>query len=173
MCRVRVRLKGVGPDDPEKAADRSLAERLDAVNAQRAMLVRRAGPLAEHHGAMLLPRESLKIALLRHDFAQAGKFAEEVLKTEPGDAQANFAIGMYNLMAERYQEAIEHLEKVLKRLPEDPIVLNNLAMCYDRLKFPDKALQCAERALKAAPKNQSIRENLERYRKAAEAQPLF
>ena len=25
----------------------------------------------------------------------------------------------------------------------------------------------------AAPKNQSIRENLERYRKAAEAQPLF
>ena len=173
MCRVRVRLKGVGPDDPEKAADRSLAERLDAVNAQRAMLVRRAGPLAEHHGAMLLPRESLKIALLRHDFAQAGKFAEEVLKTEPLDPQANFAIGMYNLMAERYQEAIEHLEMVLKRLPEDPIVLNNLAMCYDRLKFPDKALQCAERALKAAPKNQSIRENLERYRKAAEAQPLF
>ena len=48
-----------------------------------------------------------------------------------------------------------------------------MALCYDRLKSTFKAIECAERALKAAPKNQSIRENLERYRKAAEAQPLF
>ena len=47
-----------------------------------------------------------------------------------------------------------------------------MAMCYDRLKSPVKALECAERALRAAPKNQSIRENLERYRKAAESAAL-
>ena len=157
----------------EDRADEQLAERLDELNPALQTLKLRMRERVNDEKDFLSPREGLILGLQRADFTLAKNFAQTVIRKDPGDAQANFAIGMYNLMAERYQEAIEHLEKVLKRLPEDPIVLNNLAMCYDRLKFPDKALQCAERALKAAPKNQSIRENLERYRKAAEAQPLF
>ena len=173
MARIR---NAFAEDDvwtAEDRADEQLAGRLDELNPSLQTLKLRMRERESGEKSFLSPREGLILGLQRADFTLAKNFAQTVIRRDPGDAQANFAIGMYNLMAERYQEAIEHLETVLKRLPEDPIVLNNLALCYDRLKLPDKALQCAERALKAAPKNQSIRENLERYRKAAEAQPLF
>lgn len=161
-CRIRVRLRGVGPDDPEKAADRSLAERLDAVNAQRAALARRAGPLAEHHGAMLLPRESLKIALMRHDFTQAGKFAEEVLKTEPLDPQANFALGMMHYFNRQYARSLPCLEKALVTEGENPQLLNNLSVVLLRLNRLKEALEYAERAERLAPRNPNFRHTVER-----------
>ena len=164
MCRVRVRLKGVGPDDSEKAADRSLAERLDAVNPRRAVLVRRAGPLAEHHGAMLLPRESLKIALLRHDFVQAGEFAEEVLKTEPLDPQANFALGMMHYFNRQYARSLPYLEKALETEGKNPQLLNNLAVVQMRLNRLKEALEYAERAAACAPENGNFRHTVERVR---------
>ena len=161
-CRIRVRLKGVGPDDPEKAADRSLAERLDAVNAQRASLARRAGPLAEHHGAMLLPRESLKIALMRHDFMQASKFAEEVLKTDPLDPQANFALGMMHYFNRQYARSLPCLEKALVTERENPQLLNNLSVVLLRLNRLKEALDYAERAERLAPGNPNFRHTVER-----------
>lgn len=164
MCRIRVRLRGVGPDDPEKAADRSLAERLDAANPRRAMLVRRAGPLAEHHGAMLLPRESLKIAVMRHDFARAGKFAEEVLKAEPLDPQANFALGMMHYFNRQYARSLPCLEKALVTEGNNPQLLNNLSVVHLRLNNLKEALEYAERAAQIAPDNPNFRHTVERVR---------
>lgn len=169
MARVR---NAFAKDDEwteEDRNDEQLAQRLDELNPslQALKLLMQARENAE--GKFLSPREGLVLGLQRADFTLARNFAQTVIRRDPEDAQANFAIGMYYLMAERHPEAIKHLETVLKRLPEDPIVLNNMALCYDRMKCPDKALDCAERALKAAPGNESIRENLERYRKTAEA----
>ena len=85
-----------------------------------------------------------QMARIRNAFAEDDEWTEQDRADERlaqrldelnPSLQAHFAIGMYCLMAERHQEAID----------------------------------CAERALRAAPKNQSIRENLERYRKAAES----
>ena len=155
MCRIRVRLKGVGPDDPEKAADRSLAERLDAANPRRGMLVRRAGPLAEHHGAMLLPRESLKIALMRHDF---------VLKAEPLDPQANFALGMMHYFNRQYARSLPCLERALVTEGENPQLLNNISVVHLRMNNLKEALEYAERAAQLAPDNPNFRHTVERVR---------
>ena len=167
------RIRNVYADDDvwteQDRADERLAQRLDELNPSLQTLKSRMLERENDEKSFLSPREGLVLGLQRADFTLAKNFAQTVIRQDPGDAQAHFAIGMYFLMAERHREAIEHLETVLKRLPEDPVVLNNMALCYDRLKCPDKAFSCAERALKAAPKNQSIRENLERYRKAAEA----
>ena len=170
MARVR---NAFAKDDEwteEDRNDEQLAQRLDELNPslQTLKLLMQARENAE--GKFLSPREGLILGLQRADFALAKNFAQTVIRRDPEDAQANFAIGMYYLMAERHQEAIKYLATVLKRLPEDPVVLNNMALCYDRMKCHDKALDCAERALKAAPGNESIRENLERYRKSAEAE---
>lgn len=172
MARVR---NAFAEDDvwtAEDRADEQLAQRLDEQNPSLQALKLRMRERENDEKGFLSPREGLVLGLQRADFTLARNFAQTVIRQDPGDAQANFAIAMYCLMAERYQEAIEHFEMVLRRLPEDPVVLNNMAMCYDRLKSPVKALECAERALRAAPKNQSIRENLERYRKAAESAAL-
>lgn len=167
MARIR---NAFAEDDvwtEQDRADEQLAQRLDDLNPSLQALKLRMREHENDEKDFLSLREGLVLGLQRADFTLARNFALSVIRQDPGDAQAHFAIGMYCLMAERHREAIEHLEMVLKRLPEDPIVLNNMAVCYDRLKCPDKALACAERALKAAPKNQSIRENLERYRKTA------
>ena len=169
MARIR---NAFAEDDvwtEQDRADEQLAQRLDELNPSLQTLKSRMLERENDEKNFLSPREGLVLGLQRADFTLAKNFAQTVIRHDPGDAQAHFAIGMYCLMAERYREAIKHLEMVLRRLPEDPVVLNNMALCYSRLNCPAMALTCAERALKAAPKNESIRENLERYRKAAEA----
>ena len=164
MCRSRVRLLGIGRDTPEKAVDRRLGTLLDAVNPELGAIKRRVGWQSEHHGAMLLPREGLEIALSRHDFKKAGEFAETVLQSDPGDPQANFALGMLYFFERSYARSLPYLTKALEREGSNPQLLSNLSVVCLRLNRLKEALEYAERALQLSPGDRNLMHNAERVR---------
>jgi len=81
------------------------------------------------------------------------------LKESPDDA----AIGMYsadvNLRNGKYKNAADQYEVLLKKQPENLLVLNNLAWAYQQLKDP-RALETAERAYKVRPDNPAVADTL-------------
>lgn len=168
MCRVRNANASGDSWTAQDDLDESLMKRLDEQNPELQTLMERVYGKGNRERSFLSPREGLILGLQRADFRLAKTFANTVIRHAPSDPQANFAMGMYHMMDERYNEAIPYLKRVLERRPEDPVALNNLAICYERLERPDEAVKYAERALRAAPKNQSIRENVERYRTSAQ-----
>jgi len=146
----------------ELAVDNALADELDGLNPSLGLIRRRHGWQTEYHGALLLPREGVKVALAKADFRLAGYYAEQVLRTAPDDPEANFALGMCHYLNRQYARAIPNLTRVLKVQGENPGVLNNLAMAYLRLEKWDDAAAAAERARRAAPKDSSVRRSAER-----------
>ena len=167
MCRARNDFTPENRWGLSEDLDESLRKRLDEANPVFQKLkarydVRVDGPLGR-----LTPREGLRLGLERADFRLARTFAETVVRRFPDDAEANFALGMFYLMSEKHKQALPHFQTVHEVCGEDPTVLNNLAICYNALGDPAKAVHFAERALKVAPDVRQIKLNLEKYRKAS------
>lgn len=160
FCRVRADSSAGKEWGEEQRLDDDMMERLDTLNARLAELSKSAGWLSEHHGASLLPREGLRLALERADFKMAKTFAETVLRSAPQDVHANFAIGMYCLMNEQFAKAEAYLLKVLEVRPDDPAVLNNLSVAARKMRHAADAVAYAERAAKAAPDSSEIMRTL-------------
>ena len=95
----------------------------------------------------LTPREGMKVGMDRADFRMAEVFARQVLLSDPGDAGANFVIGMNYLGKEQYGRAIVHLTKCLSQRPDDPAILNNLAVAQMRQGNLEEAESNVRRAL--------------------------
>ena len=110
-------------------------------------------------------REALDVALKRADFELARRYANEVLAGAPDDGAANFALGMANLEAKEYFRASVCFEKALRRNPNEPAALNNIAIAYMKLGQGEKALGYAERAAKVHPKSAEIQRTLAEIRK--------
>ena len=110
-------------------------------------------------------REALEVALKRADFDLARRYAGEVLAGAPDDSAANFSMGMANLEAKEYFQASVCFEKALRKNPNEPAALNNLAIAYMKLGRDEKALDCAERAAKVHPKSSEIQRTLAEIRK--------
>ena len=165
LCRIRCdSAHGDVWGDVERK-DESLMEELDKKNAELESIRKRVSWMAEHHGAVLLPREGLKIGLERADFRMAKTFAETVIRSDPEDPHANFAIGMFYLLNEQYARAEPYFLTALKRHQEDPAVLNNLSVVALRMGRKADALAYAERAYRAAPDSKSIARTLDKARK--------
>lgn len=165
LCRSRLRLATAEAAREEILADNELATALDRANPMRNELRRLVGWRAEHHGAVLLPREGVRIGISRSDFKMAHHFAEDVLKSNPNDPEANFATGMYHFLNRQYARARPYLQRVVEVQSENPAVLSNLAVVESRLGNLKEALEYGERAMRAAPNDQKIRSNVERIRK--------
>lgn len=115
----------------------------------------------------MTPREGLNIALGRADFTEARRYSAIVLENDPDDVQANFGMGMSELLAKKYESACEYLGKCLKARPRDPALLNNLSIAYrHRAKFKE-ALDFARRAHEILPDNAEIRKTLAEAEKFA------
>ncbi len=110
-------------------------------------------------------REALEIALKRADFTLARRYAGEILAGAPEDSAANFALGMANMEAKEYFKASLCFEKALRKNPNEPAALNNLAIAYMKLGMGEKALSCSERAAQAYPDSAEVRQTLEEIRK--------
>ncbi len=76
-------------------------------------------------------------------------------QTHPADPLLAMYIGESYLANKRYKMASEQFEAVLKVTPDNPSVLNNLAVAYQEQKDP-RALDTAERALKLAPNSSAV-----------------
>ncbi len=71
-------------------------------------------------------------------------------REHPDDLMVPMYVGESHLANKEYKEASEQFAAILKKRPDNPLVLNNLAWTYQQLKDP-RALETAERAFKLAP----------------------
>ena len=94
----------------------------------------------------------------------ANSYAKKVIVQDENDVSANFALGMDSFMNHRYDKAEEYLGRALKNAPNEPAILNNLAVILIRLDRFDEAETNALKALEVLPKSQEIQETLRRIR---------
>ena len=81
------------------------------------------------------------------------------LTSEPKDNRARLQYAMYLQESNRKTETITEYEQLAERLPDNPIVLNNLAWFYYETGDP-RALRYAERAHDKAPDNPEVADTL-------------
>ena len=148
------------------AEQRDLSHALDQANLSARILDGKLERLKPTEGVVLTPREGLWVSLKRADFDLARRYAVMVLRTQPQDVDANFALGMWALETHEYMRAVRYLQAVLRQKPNEPTVLNNLALAYLKLNFFTEAFEHAERAVALFPSSEELRRNLDRIRKA-------
>ena len=145
--------------------ERQTMRKLDGLNAS----LRTQGEVIERmlptEKLVFTAREALDVALKRADFELARRYAGEVLAGAPEDPAANFAMGMANLESKEYFRASVCFETALRRNPNEPAALNNIAIAYMKLGQGEKALGFAERAAKVHPKSAEIQRTLAEIRK--------
>jgi putative PEP-CTERM system TPR-repeat lipoprotein len=95
-------------------------------------------------------------ALMQSAYAKAGdqktadlKLAELMAKSGENQNVQSFA-AVYAMGLGRHAESVRIFERLLKSNPNNPAILNNLALGYLRINDP-RALQTAEQSLKLAP----------------------
>lgn len=81
------------------------------------------------------------------------------LKDHPDDTAMRLYLADSLMARKDYKTAAEHYELALQKLHDNPVVLNNLAVAYSRIK-DDRALAMAERALKLVPDNPIVQDTL-------------
>jgi len=81
------------------------------------------------------------------------------LAKQPDDARVAVLVAELNLAAKDYKGAIVLLESAQKRVPDNPLVLNNLAWAYQQVKDP-RALATAEKAYKLASDSPGVMDTL-------------
>lgn len=77
----------------------------------------------------------------------------------PNDYDSRFLITSHYINAGKFEEAIKETEAMEGTLPDNPILLNNLAWLYGEKGDP-KAIQIAEKAYKIAPQSPEVADTL-------------
>lgn len=75
---------------------------------------------------------------------------------------ANFFLACHHIEADRYAEALHHLERVRQDWPDDPHTHFALGLCYDYLEDPRQAITAYEAVLQVSPGWAKARKNLGR-----------
>jgi tetratricopeptide (TPR) repeat protein len=166
MCRLRA-YAADGRGEKELAErEMNLADGLERSNPEWRKVRERMSWTDHQKGLRLSAREGLKLALDRADFRLAKPFAENVLSVDDGDVEANFAMAMFHFKSKNYSAAEKHLKKYLVRRPDEPAVLNNLAVVQLRLGRLDEAETNAVKALERFAGSPEIKSTLRSIREA-------
>jgi putative PEP-CTERM system TPR-repeat lipoprotein len=155
------------------------------------LLLKQPAAAAEAYDkALALARSTPVMIKLHQALAGSGKAAQadarlaDWRRRYPDDMQAALFAGEVALARGQAAQAVAEFESVLKRAPNDPVALNNLAWSYFQA-HDQRALATAEKALKAAPDNATVMDTagwilveqgdaargVELLRKAAQAAP--
>jgi Flp pilus assembly protein TadD len=118
---------------------------------------------------MASPREELEQAIARGDYAAAAQYAGPILKINPSDPYANFAVGMDHFGKRAWGRAAEHLQRCVKQKPDEPVFLNNLAIVLLYTGRYDEALKHAQKALKIQPDSEIVKDTISQIKKARDA----
>ena len=156
-------------DVPRARDDAALAESLDDLNPELHRIRDAISWIRSRDGDSLTPREGLRIALERADFALARRYATPILTADPTHPDANFGMGMSYFVEERYAQAEPYLKAALVRRPDEPALLNNIAICRYRAGALDEALEYARKAVAKMPDAPAVRSTYEQIRKDVEA----
>ena len=136
------------------------ADRLDAVNPEAQKAFKEFDRMMTMAQLVRTPREGLDFALRTANYALAHRLAKPILLSEPEDVKANFAAGMDYLMQNNFALAEQHFKVLLKTRPDDPAILNNLAIALHNAGKREEALEYAEAALKLKPDSSEIKGTL-------------
>ncbi len=162
MCRMRAYLAKRQKNDISAKAENELADRLDAVNPEWLKVREVEERRLKSNVLTLTPKEGLTLSLKRADFNLASAYARAVLMQDENDVSANFAMGMGHFIRHEYDYAEDYLKRALVKAPNEPSILNNLAVVLIRLDRYDEAETNAVKALKLLPKSPEIKETLRR-----------
>ena len=171
MCRLRANEADGSGDAAMSETEHSLADRLDRRNPEWQKVQEKMDWIGRQDGMRLTPREGLKLGLERADFRLARSYARRVIASDADDVQANFALGMGYFIEKQYGRAEMHLRKCLIKAPDQPAVLNNLAIVQLRLGRYAEAETNAVRALELFPNSSEIKTTLRHIRAAKEGRP--
>lgn len=138
-----------------------IADKLDECNHT----VRQIRQAMSNVGAALTAKERLQLALRRANFEEAQKPANEILKANPDDSEANFAMGMWHIQHERWSEAERHLLRCLDKRPNEVAVLNNLAIVYLKRERLEEARTYARKAFALMPDSTQVKDTHEQIEK--------
>lgn len=164
MCRMRAYAANLVNDADTVTFEELLANRLDDANPEWVKVRDAEEKRLRRNALVLTSREGLNLSLKRADFRLASSYAREVLAEDDGDVFANFALGMRCLEEHKFRLAEGHLKQALLRAPEEPAILNNLAVVLIRLNRFDEAETNAVKALKILPNSSEIKETLHRIK---------
>ena len=168
MCRMRANEAERENNFAASEKENDLADRLDQANPEWRRVQERMDWVTRQERVRLTPQEGLKIGLERADFKLASVYARQILKYKPDDLKANFAMGMGLFIDEQYGRAEKHLRQCLTKAPDEPAVLNNLAIALLRLGRYAEAETNAVKALKILPNSSEIKTTLRHIRKKME-----
>lgn len=140
--------------------DAELADRLDSMNSALKRMLRDLEYARLQVFLQMTPKEGLELALRRADFQDAARYAAAVLKIDKDDPRGNFGMGMYFLMANRFDDAEPFLRRVLVRRPDEPAAINNLSIICRKTRRYDEAVALAKRALELLPGNEDVQQTL-------------
>lgn len=166
MCRMRANVADAQKDSARSEEEHALADRLDRLNPEWAKVQEKMDWIGRQDGMRLTPREGLRLGLERADFRLARSYARRVIASDTDDVQANFALGMGFFTEKQYGRAEMHLKKCLVRAPNEPAVLNNLAIVQLRLGRYAEAEANALKALDRLPDSSEIKTTLRHIRAA-------
>ena len=166
MCRMRANEADAGKDSAASEKEHLLADRLDRFNPEWQKVQERMDWIGQRGGMRLTPKEGLKLGLAKADFKLARSYARKVVVTDEDDVHANFALGMSYFTEKQYGRAEMHLKKCLIRAPDEPAVLNNLAIVQLRIGRYAEAEANAMKALKHFPGSSEIKTTLRHIRSA-------
>jgi tetratricopeptide (TPR) repeat protein len=166
MCRMRANEADARKDSASSEREHLLADRLDRFNPEWQKVQERMDWIGQRGGMRLTPKEGLKLGLAKADFKLARSYARKVVVTDEDDVHANFALGMSYFTEKQYGRAEMHLKKCLIRAPDEPAVLNNLAIVQLRIGRYADAEANAMKALKHFPDSSEIKTTLRHIRAA-------
>ena len=169
MTRTRAVAADLAGDTATALREADFADLLDNANPSLRSLNARIGKAGIRALRTMSPREHLLQALHRADFTAAKPYAEAVLATDPGNADANFAIGMFYFVDELYSKAEIYLERCIRRRPDEPTFFNNLAIAQLMTRKFDLAEKNARRALELLPDSPEVKDTVRQVEKARQA----
>jgi putative PEP-CTERM system TPR-repeat lipoprotein len=126
---------------------------------------RPAQAVPAYEKAFALAKSPALVVKLADSLRRRGKAKEaetrltQWLKANPTDNTAQTYLAEMHLANKQFKPAATQYEEMLKRQPDNPALLNNLAWAYQQGKDP-RALATAERAAKLAPDNPAVLDTL-------------
>lgn len=170
MCIYRGERADLSGDLTNALSEVEMAKALNDNNEMYQRMMRSQERFNESLLQRLTPREGLQLALVRADFNMAKVYAETILKIQPDNHDANFAMGMYYASHEQFIRAEEYLKRALIGNSREPAVYNNLAMVQLELGKLEAASINAEKALAIIPDSDAVKDTCHRIREAIRKQ---
>lgn len=166
FCQWRAEAAGIREWGEDSQLEQSLADRLDKLNPSYQTAKQLLLRASDMRNVTLTPRENLRICLENADFNAAVPFAELVIQANPADPEANWALGMHHFQQRNFVHAEPYLTRCLKERPQDPAVLNNLAIVEREIRRLDAAEKHIREGLEILPESPHLHRTLDSILKA-------